>query len=1122
MTLMTINHKWRITETTLLSTRIILFHVHLVMWESTINTNILEKHYNAETYRLIGEEKLHEYGDFLEEYTHLTNLSQSKFSSLYTKEKTIFVDEEPFEKISTPHLACCDNATLSRILCTLGAICQELDFLKNESEKLYSSILFYGEDCTSSPGNKDCISEIIEPLQKILVLIRRAEIVINLTLRQLGGILHKEYYISNSSSRFSEVLSSFADLLVCLLKFDTLLDKQVLKNDWICYKRRLKNFIHTNSKIRWEFNELQAFSNMLLVLENSLLSGSIFKDTIDSCLNNKLVIDFKIDSLNAEFYNYLTDKLNELDKDDDVFLHMKDIVDINVLAAFYFNIFGVTDKRFTKRLLEKNKKISGCSLIGNKLWYPEHFLVKHVQSLLNSIDRSSIESNRLYYINSKVQNLQKETNTLSYKAFNFILELENKMKANPITIKVKQLKEMAEFLLAELKIVEKVKRLIKWILNVHFDKNLPVTKTVLNCVGRLVESLKHMHSAFQRHMPMINFFITLISQHLQHTAISMLDTLKKNQTQLKSYKDKQLDILSAIKVCESALKGPNTKLRILIANLALSASGLVPVAEIRSILNQLEIAAKFTQLLKIACDCSIFYWHFHHLMPAYFRRLIAFKSNLSKCYPLLYALSDCLAVEENDISSEIHQIWKEELCMPINHIAETNLRVQTHLHLQLPPSDPFRDYFPLCLNKIMPVPLKYAYKNIKIETEHYLSYTFYNLTTVVLYDWKTYGEMRRLATLQYGVETIDDELPMQTLDQGLDVLEIMRNINVFVQKYLYNLNTQIFIEESSSNKYLNSIGISHVANSIRTHGIGIMNTTVNYTYQFLKNKFKIFSQFLFDEQIKSRLLKDLRHFSDHKDQYNQLYPYERADKFNRGIRKLGTPDGKGSYLDLFRKVITHIGNAMGYIRLIRSGGNRCLAEGTCFIPDLIQTDFIQELFDAEDLTELPQNEANVLLKNIRILTDNFENTTEYFKLLVKAFSSHFRSRSNMHLRNFYIIVPSLTINFIEHSLTCKERLYKKDKANCAFTDDGFALGLAYVIELLDQEAYLNSLHWFESVQKKLATEIQNIREQTMLSNLEDVKLKQTLTLTERRINTFQREFKLLEYSFCSAKFFFQS
>lgn len=116
----------------------------------------------------------------------------------------------------------------------------------------------------------------------------------------------------------------------------------------------------------------------------------------------------------------------------------------------------------------------------------------------------------------------------------------------------------------------------------------------------------------------------------------------------------------------------------------------------------------------------------------------------------------------------------------------------------------------------------------------------------------------------------------------------MRNIHVFVSRYLYNLNNQvliffifnhcpflyyccvisvtnltflilrvfqIFVETASNNKHLNTINIRHIANSIRTHGSGIMNTTVNFTYQFLRKKFFIFSQFLYDEHIKARLIK---------------------------------------------------------------------------------------------------------------------------------------------------------------------------------------------------------------------------------------------------------------------------
>ena len=98
----------------------------------------------------------------------------------------------------------------------------------------------------------------------------------------------------------------------------------------------------------------------------------------------------------------------------------------------------------------------------------------------------------------------------------------------------------------------------------------------------------------------------------------------------------------------------------------------------------------------------------------------------------------------------------------------------------------------------------------------------------------------------------------------------MRNIHVFVSKYLYNLNNQIFVEKSSNNKYLNTINIRHVANSIRTHGIGIMNTTVNFTFQFLGKKFKIFSEFLFDEHIKSKLMKDIRFFRDNHAKSDQV------------------------------------------------------------------------------------------------------------------------------------------------------------------------------------------------------------------------------------------------------------
>lgn len=69
----------------------------------------------------------------------------------------------------------------------------------------------------------------------------------------------------------------------------------------------------------------------------------------------------------------------------------------------------------------------------------------------------------------------------------------------------------------------------------------------------------------------------------------------------------------------------------------------------------------------------------------------------------------------------------------------------------------------------------------------------------------------------------------------------MRNLSVFVSKYSYNLNNQIFIENNSTSKHLNTINIKHISNSIRIHGTGIMSTTVQAQFSLELRNLKIIS-----------------------------------------------------------------------------------------------------------------------------------------------------------------------------------------------------------------------------------------------------------------------------------------
>lgn len=49
-------------------------------------------------------------------------------------------------------------------------------------------------------------------------------------------------------------------------------------------------------------------------------------------------------------------------------------------------------------------------------------------------------------------------------------------------------------------------------------------------------------------------------------------------------------------------------------------------------------------------------------------------------------------------------------------------------------------------------------------------------------------------------------------------------------------------------------------------------------------------------------------------------------------------------------------------------------------------------------------------------------------------------RSSLFHFSFFCRCCFQTINFVEHSISCKEKMSRKNKVGAAFTDDGFAMG----------------------------------------------------------------------------------
>ncbi|KAL5260221.1 hypothetical protein ACHWQZ_G010367 [Mnemiopsis leidyi] len=1105
--------------------------------------------YDETVVKNLGQKYLKNYAEFIEAFdskigqnvTHdLNNLWDFTLKPLY-------LQVAPYESIDLMDLVKTDNKSLNKVILVLSSLCLEVSQLKQQLFKNFiPSLLMYGErsDCDSlAKGEAQLmIGRMLPLLQEIRCFITRSQEVARNIISQLD-ILYGQEKVAQSivtkDVHFLTVFEALGMLFTLQVVLDEIIENSHLLNEhWTLYRSILRS-IHKSDQFNFDEKKLRTFEKLLSALEVELFDGHIFQN----CIKQKLP------QLSNGFQNELsyatTSLLSTYDsavassKDKEIQLGLLSPI---TLFIFHSQVFHVQDRKTFRQIWDLHKKIAFIQIAGPVMLPITSFLKRSLPFSGKFVDKkmdTAVVTSRQAFLQNTTQNLSKDVDTYKNQVAAWCSEVVDSSVVSSTGSVQAGLEKVCGLLINGLVIAKNISSLVTMIMNMHYTLAKPITKNSVLCCIELIQLLKTIECMFHEKEEVFAMTSSHLIQQFSLKVLNCIDTLKKKLTQDKRYSDSSLDIIASFNLIAHCINGCCNGPRKTICRLAIEVArqGKALSSDDNmmfvNIFRRIEVITEYQCKVRSACDTSFIYWH-RSIAPVYFSHVFNNPTLAPNLQYFFAGLADChhqismmkhLSTETNKIElleKDVKDHFEKEILQPLCNEIETDLRLSTHSHLQLDDRNPLK-YGKKNISALLATPpIRFfdSYLDIKKHVTHYLDSTFYNLTTVALHDWRSYAVMRNLAHQKYGLQMIEAHLPSQTIEQGIDVLEIMRNIHVFVSRYSYNLNNQLFVEQSSNNKHLNTINIRHIANSIRTHGTGIMNTTINFTFQYLRKKFFVFSQFLYDDHIYSRLVKDARYFKEQKDELDQCYPYERADKFNRGIRKLGlTPEGL-SFLDQFRILITHIGNAMGYIRMIRSGGIHACANAIRFVPDLDDIVNLEELTKEEELPADTVQAAANLDSVLNNLTKNFAEGTAYFKMLVDVFTKSMRDPKNQHLKNFYMIIPPLTLNFVEQMMNGKEKINKKNKIGATFTDDGFSMGIAYILKLLDQYSAFDSLHWFQSVNAKFRSEEKAVKESKQREA--DVKLDQTNSLTMKRLDQYRQEFELLYYSLSSARIFFRT
>ena len=835
------------------------------------------------------------------------------------------------------------------------------------------------------------------------------------------------------------------------------------------------------------------------------------------------------------------------------------------LVGFYIKLGGKElDKSILKSAWQVQKKIANINIVGISFFNIEKFLREFEEYNKGiSLDPSNVEKQ----MKSNLTNLEKQFNiiinnysiniiswaTKMDNIFSNSKDFESKSQGNPKLLEntTKKIKLIIEGLCT----ANYLRNNISFILDSHFNLGIQIDPELINQITSGLELIKVVEFEFSKLMNLLCLNIPIFTRTL---LAPIQDILKKVALFAnKKYKDgkssnEQLykDALSASNIFYQCTQAIQSELRLVIEKLCLStitAKEMIDEESYELINDNLLIVELLNQLsreIKRCCDCSFLYLC-QDVFPDFFKNIYNDKSK--RLYYFIMAINDIenplhyIKDKENDGIEAIKKLRKvtfetfENIFLKkISQEIQDELSKEVHgAFIEELEGSPYSDNSLKSYLNIKSFRFFDRVVDIKRYVEEQFNMRFYQLTTLNMNNYQTYQRMRVLAKNKYGLNLHDVYLPNQNLEQGKDILDVVRNLGTFSKSYTHNLHSQQFIEIVKEGSYINIIGVQQILSSLYTHGKGIVNSIINAAFGFISKHVGSLIDILRNDYINSILKEEMKFWEENKANLKYNYPLERGQNLRQKI-KTYDENKKNGIITRCIKFITQIGNIVSLIRCIRTALMDYNSQNVNLLTTYNTSDFINLLekisLQANDdptsqTSQISQNMLNdtqnsliesskLFCQTISSLKQTGENELNYFEVLITGFRGSITLEKIPDIDLFAFLLPPLTITFIDAAINARDNLLKKTKSedSAYFSDDGFIMGMCYLLKLFFADKKFESLNWFPSVIDFYNSKKGEKKADKYTGGIDK--------LNDREISSYKEQFELQYYIYTSASLLF--